>query len=518
MKRNARSTLLLAALLILAVTATAQDYKPPDPCTPPALPPPSGHHDMSPEAKLLTDTVPVQWFGPEPCYPEDYDAQKQLDIYGAKHANPNPTGVPPVQLGVRLYDRGAYTPRPTFLGAKNAILFGLMTSGDLRLVAADYDNGGSGANGQQSAVAARLNLDIDAQITPTERFHFFTRPLDKNGSFTRYAINGAVDDKFIHNLDFNTESLFFEGDLGSITGGWRGKPSRFDMPIAVGRFPFLTQNGVWIEDAFDGAAATIAAKNVPSLDISNMDVTFFAGLHKVTTAAVTNSDDTAKIFGLAGFADMLKGYVEYGYGYVNADNSDQSYHNVTAAYTRRYKGRLANSVRVIGNFGQKGVGGTKTADGVLLLLENSILPRFSPRPNDITVSNFVPYVNLFAGFNSPQSLARGGDSGGVLRNTGIAFESDGVTRYPTLDATAHDTYGGSLGLEYLFDLAHQIVVETSVVQRRGDSPLPGNEYGVGVRYQQPISKDLIIRFDAMKGWRQGQDDVYGVRAELRLKF
>ena len=188
---------------------------------------------------------------------------------------------------------------------------------------------------------------------------------------------------------------------------------------------------------------------------------------------------------------------------------------VTAAYTRRYKGRLSNSVRVIGNFGQKGLSTGKTADGVLFLVENSLTPKYLPWGNQL---NFVPYLNLFAGFHQPQSLGRNGDAGGVLRNTGILFESDGMTGYPTLDAKAHDTYGGSLGLEYLFDLFHQIVVEGSVVQRRSGSLLPGNEYGIGVRYQQPISKDLIFRFDAMKGFLQGQKDLYGVRAELRLKF
>jgi hypothetical protein len=152
---------------------------------------------------------------------------------------------------------------------------------------------------------------------------------------------------------------------------------------------------------------------------------------------------------------------------------------------------------------------------VLLLVENSLTPKYLPWGNQL---NFVPYLNLFAGIHSPQSLARGADAGGVLRNTGIAFESDGMTAYPTLDATAHDTYGASLGLEYLFDLFRQVVVEVSTVQRRGDSPLPGNEYAVGIRFQKPISKDWIVRFDAMKGWLQGQKDIYGARVELRLKF
>jgi hypothetical protein len=516
MKRHL--TLTLAGLLI-AAAAAADEWKPPDACKPQPLPPNKLKHEMSDEATLVNGPVPPEWFIKDPCYPDAYNAKDQLDIYGAKHENPNPTGVPPVEIGIRLYDRGAYTPRPTWLfGAKNPVHMGFMSYGDLRLVGADYDNGGTGAKGQQSAIAARLNLDMDLQLTATERIHAFTRPLDKNGSFTRYDIDGAVNDKFIHNFDFNLETLFMEGDVGAILGGWRDKPSKFDMPFALGRFPFVTQNGVWIEDAFEGAAATIAAKNIPSLDVSNYDITFFTGLRKVSTAAITNSDDNTKIFGLAGFADARNGYIEFGYGYVKADNDDLSYHNLTASFSRRYKGRLANSVRVIGNFGQQGIAGTKTADGVLLLVENSILPRFTPKPSDFNVSNFVPYVNLFAGFNSPQSLARGGDSGGVLRNTGLAFESDGVTAYPTLDATAHDTYGGSVGLEYLFDLFHQLVVEGSVVQRRGDSPLPGNEYALGARYQHPFTKDLIIRLDAMKGWRQGQKDIYGARVELRLKF
>jgi len=42
-------------------------------------------------------------------------------------------------------------------------------------------------------------------------------------------------------------------------------------------------------------------------------------------------------------------------------------------------------------------------------------------------------------------------------------------------------------------------------------------YDAGMLTQE-FSPDLIIRFDAMKGFLQGQKDVYGVRAELRLKF
>jgi hypothetical protein len=474
-------------LLLGAATAFADDDK---------------HPEMSPEAKLLADRPPASLFGPDPVYDDPYDAEAQLAIYGSKHLNKKAD--PPIELGIRLYDRGAYTPRPTWLGEKNPIGFHFMAYGDLRIAGAYYDAGG--ASSDESVLAARLNLDLDLALTATERFHAFVRPLDKNGSFTRYQISGAGDDEFVDEIDFDLETLFFEGDIGAIRQGLSGKTSMLDLPIALGRVPLFTQNGIWLQDAFDGAAFGITAKNSPKYDISNMDLTFFAGFNQVTTAAVPSGD--AKLVGLAGFADALEGYAEFGYGYVDADVSDQSYHNLTAAFTKRYFGRLSNSVRVIGNIGQSGP--VKTADGVLLLVENSF-HRFDPVRR-------VPYVNLFAGFNSPQALARAAGTGGVLVNTGINFESDGLTNYPTLDATAQDAYGGAVGLGYLFpQLNRQVVVEAAVVQRMGGSAL-GSQYALGVRYQHPISNAWIVRADAMRGWRQGQNDVYGVRVEIRRKF
>jgi hypothetical protein len=512
---------LLAGWLLLVLSV---------PCAFAADPPQAADGDkkgpeMSPEATNLGDldhleAPPGGWFSPETTrYDGPYVAQEQLDIYGKKQMV-EPMFFPPIRLGRRLYDRGAYAPRPTWLGAKNPIGFSFMSYGDLRVAAASYDNGVP-INGktEQSVVAARLNLDMDLALTATERIHAFVRPLDKNGSFTRYQISGgAKDEEFVDEFDFALDTLFFEGDLGAMSQGWTNRTNSLDLPIALGRVPLFTQNGIWLDDAFTGLAVGITAKNNPSLDISNMDLTFFAGFNQVTTAAVPDSNDKSKVFGLAGFADALKGYVELGYGYIDADVSDLSYHNLTAAFTKRYRGRVANSVRVIGNFGQKGIPGQpKTADGVLLLVENSILPRYTPWGDRLTVLNFVPYVNLFVGFDTPQPLARAADSGGVLKNTGINFESDGLTGYPTLDASGHDSYGGAFGLEYLFNLDRQIVVEGAVVERRGNSAL-GSQYALGARYQHPITHAWIVRLDAMRGWRQGQKDVYGARLEIRRKL
>jgi hypothetical protein len=475
---------------------------------------------MSPEATIVgdpedPDPPPEGSFAPDPSYEDEpYDAAAQLAICEGKH--PNRKASPPLSLGRRLYDRGAFEPRPTWLGAKNPINFHLMAYGDLRVAGAYYDNGVADANGEteQAVIAARLNLDIDLALTATERIHAFVRPLDKDGSFTRYQIRGGDEDEFIDELDFDLETLFFEGDLGAISQGLTGRAKSLDLPIALGRVPLFTQNGIWLNDAFDGMAFGITAKNSPALDVSNYDLTFFAGFNGVTTNAVPDSDDDARVFGLAGFADAREGYLEFGYGYVDSDDEDLSYHNLTAAFTRRYGGRLANSIRLIGNLGQDAT--TKTADGLVLLLESSLVPR---RPVNAIPSpiNLVPYFNLFAGFDSPQALARAAGTGGLLANTGINFESDGLTGYPTLDASANDSYGGALGVEYLFELDRQIVLEMATVERMGGSVLD-SEYALGARYQHPITNAWIVRLDAMHAWRQGLDDVFGVRLELRRKL
>ena len=107
----------------------------------------------------------------------------------------------------------------------------------------------------------------------------------------------------------------------------------------------------------------------------------------------------------------------------------------------------------------------------------------------------------------------------MLRNTGISFESDGMTGYPTLDAKAHDSYGGAVG--------RGVPVRSRPPDRRrsGDGPAHERQHGSGSQYahRRPLSASVhattwIIRFDAMKGWRQGQKDIYGARVELRRKF
>jgi hypothetical protein len=469
---------------------------------------------MDKGSKIVEHTSNV--FKPDPDYKETpYSADAQRAIYGGKSAVETPR--PLLELGRKQYDSGPFEKGIDLVGKKNLLFQSLSIYGDWRTAVAYNDNGAA----EVGRVATRLNLDIDWKLTSTERLHAFIRPLDQGGNFTRFDFAADDEDQGEFVADGNLQTLFFEGDLGSIATGLGDSYSGFDLPFSVGLMPLLFQNGVWMDDAFTGAAFSIPARNSVALDISNMDFTFFAGLDKVTSPAITDgigdqADHNVNIYGAAAFVEANRGYWEAGYARLDGrDGLDEfDFHNVTLAHSRRFGALFSNSARVIWSFGQNRDNNVQqTADGAIILLENSLI---TSKP-----STYIPYFNLFAGFDRPQSAAR--DNGGILKNVGINFETDALTGYPKLDDTGHDTFGGAIGINYLFGLDRQIVAEVAGLKIRGNEndsgrAAAGDQFAVGLRYQQPISKTWIIRGDAMAGFRDAADDLMGVRFEVRRKF
>ena len=469
---------------------------------------------MDEGSKIVEHSATV--FKPDPDYKKTpYSADAQRDIYGGKSAVETPR--PLLELGRKQYTAGPFEKGVDLVGKKNLLFQGFSIYGDWRTAVAYNDNGAA----EVGRIATRLNLDIDWKLTSTERLHAFMRPLDQGGNFTRvdFSADDESGSEFVG--DGNLETLFFEGDVGSIATGLSDSYSGFDLPFAVGLMPLLFQNGVWMEDAFTGGAFTIPARNSVALDISNMDFTFFAGFDKVTSPAITDgigdqADHNVNIYGAAAFVEANLGYWEAGYARLDGrDGLDEfDFHNVTLAHTRRFGALLSNSARVIWSFGQNRDNKRRqTADGVVILLENSLI---TSKP-----STYIPYFNLFAGFDRPQSAAR--DNGGILKNTGINFETDGLTGFPKLDDTAHDTYGGAIGINYLFGLDRQIVAEIAGLKIRGNDnetgrAAAGDQFAIGLRYQQPISKTWIVRGDVIAGFRDSADDLTGIRFEVRRKF
>lgn len=473
--------------------------------------------EMSPGVKEVPNDQKA--FGPDPHYGNTYEPTQQIEIYGGKRTIHEQR--PLVEIGQPLYVEGPLATNYNDIGAKNLVTPAFSVFGDWRTAFA-YNNNGPGKEVGQ--LATRLNLETDLQLTATERLHALFRPLDLNGEFTHVDVVGPNQTNGSLPLNVTPRTLFFEGDLGNITAGLTDKYQSFDLPFAVGLVPLLFQNGIWVNSAMIGGAASIAGQNSPVFHISNMDVTFFSGFDNVTTPAIKNpdgrlTDHDLSVYGVADFIEANEGYWESGVGWIQDNRGlpfNQSYGDATIAFTKRYFGWLSNSLRAVYAFGQDAQpNGQHTADGIIFLMENSLIS-----PKELVL---VPYFDGFAGFGHPQSLMRNADAGGILFNTGITFETDGLTGFPKLDDSGQDTYGGAIGVEYLFNLDQQIVLEASTVQVRTNSvelgrQARGAEYGLGARYQRNITNSLLFRADVIYADELNQHDVAGIRAELRQKF
>ncbi len=448
-------------------------------------------------------------FRSDPQYETSYNAQGQVDVYGAKTPVEPPR--PLLELGRQQYTSGAYDKSSTLLGEKNPLLPGLAIYGDWRTALAYNRN-----NGKDIAqVATRLNLDVDFKISGTERIHAFFTPLQKDTQFTRFEFAGDdASGNFDFEFDPEPQTLFLEGDFGSIYSGFSGREANFDLPFTVGLFPLFLQNGIWANDAILGGAVTFPAKNSQALGLANFDVTLFAAFNDVDNAGIIGADgddnNNSNLFGATAFIDAYSGYIETGYGLIDGrdDHAGLLTHFVTGAYTRRYSNTISNSTRVFANFGEDPQGDD---EGLAIISENSLITSLP--------STLLPYANFFVGFGNPQPLVDG-NGAGILKNVGINFETDALTGYPKLDDSGSNAWGGAIGLQYLFDLDEQLVFELAMVQPFDDDGIGAEDaqYGFGARYQIPIDRAWLFRADATYQILEGEEDNFGVRAELRRKF
>ena len=409
-----------------------------------------------------------------------------------------------------IYSPGVFDPAIPVFSDVNPLTPQFLLYGDYRTAVGVHRNNGA----PNRNWAHRLNLEADMRLTGTERFHLGMGPLDNGNQFTRLDFSDG-DITFDSRFDAQPNTAFFEGDAGAILGGIRGIDAPFDLPITAGLIPLLYQNGIWMEDAIAGVACAFPWKHSRLFNWANYDATFFAGFDNINSPAFGDDQHASQVFGTAWFLEAYDGYVEADYAYLNDRfGINRDYHNFALAYTRRYFHRISNSVRIIANVGQSGARVNRSADGGLLILENSLI---SPLP-----STFVPYLNGYLGYGTPQSVARAGGSGGILRNIGINFESDGLTGYPTLDATGSNAYGGAVGLNLLTsDFRRQFAVEFAAQDTYGDpllSKANGPEYALGTRFQQSLTNWSLIRIDLMSGWLDRSPDIYGSRIEYRWKF
>ena len=441
-----------------------------------------------------------------------YGPQKDFDIVR-----------PLIEWGRRMYDYEPFPASTHFMGKMNPTMPQTLVYGNWRNV---YGINRNQNNVENNVLLTDLNLEIYQQLTATELLHFGFSPFQINGELPRVDFSNNSTRVFVP-PGVTLNNLYFEGDLGSILTGIRGKYSSFDLPFAVGLMPLFYQNGTWFNDTILGAAFAYSNWTSKDFHISRGETSVFLGFDRSSSGAFTDSSGQlqlrqGKVFGVMNFLEATEGYWELGYAYAQSPLDRLNYQDIGVSFSRRY-GRISNTARVIYAFGQHPLNGrAKTADGAVFILENSYATHLP--------LTLVPYFDIFYGVGRPQPASQF-NAVGVLQNQGLNFASDAQTGFPNLDNSAADTYGGALGLEYLFNLEQQLVVEIAGVYPHGNEnpnnltarPLKGGQTAFGVRYQRRFARAWIFRTDGIIGRQSkknanGRKTFSGMRVELQRKF
>lgn len=162
---------------------------------------------------------------------------------------------------------------------------------------------------QQVALGHQLLVDLDLQLTGTERFHVQFRPLGRKftgGSFYQFT----DPEGYVSNATGEPDRYWFEAELHSIFGAHLNPFAVRDFHIVAGKFPFQLQNTLLMNDDILGVAINKNTIQIGSL--SNLNVQLFVGFDDVD--AFDNAD--GRVYGINAGADWKRDFYEFAYAFV----------------------------------------------------------------------------------------------------------------------------------------------------------------------------------------------------------
>lgn len=387
--------------------------------------------------------------------------------------------------------------------------------------------------GEQDPLAeavGRLDLFGNLYLTQTERIVVGLRPLDEDGSFTRYTITDPFDEpsteegEFTDELNATVQTLFFEGDLRSLFPAIDRDDTRgLDIYFSVGRQPIAFQDGLLIaEDKLDMVGLTRA--NMRPFGAINARATLAYAWGEVTRHGGFLEDDSSQLVGLFTEFDTRASTMEIDVAYVMGDelSGDGIYAGISDI-RRLGGGHYNNTFRVLGSFP---IGDETPFNTQGVLVHNQL--SWTPYGNH----NWW-YVGAFGGFGEFRSAARASGIGGPVGQTGILFAGPGIGRIGSslggvatgAVSAADDAVGASLGHQMFFDDSRrQLLLEVggrfSIAGEDVGTPEIGvNLAGAAARYQMAMGRRFVLVLDGTAGYDMDAETTTAAgRFELVLKL
>ncbi|MEO8494940.1 MAG: hypothetical protein ABI614_07710 [Planctomycetota bacterium] len=314
-------------------------------------------------------------------------------------------------------------------------------------------------NRRQDVIGNQLRLDLDLQLTGTERFHVQFRPFgEKNSGGSYYQFSNPQG--YVDNSSPEPQRYWFEGELHSIFGAYLDPFAVMDYNIVAGKFPFALHNSLLMNDEILGV---VLSKNTIYLgQLSNLNVQLIYGANDVD--AYANADGT--LYGVHAQADHRGAFYEATYAFVDHDFDPTRDSHFAALSGTKFFGPASFAARALFKFGDEGGIGS----GQLFTLESNRQLLFDNSP--VGIEEAVAYCNAFyktAGWNSI--------SGGNLNRLRTAFETNPLVRI-AVGSLPVQNVGVALGIQLFRN--HQD--ESFIPEIAFESPGGAAVTGFGLRY------------------------------------
>jgi len=362
-------------------------------------------------------------------------------------------------------------------------------------------------DGTHSQWVNRLNLFGNFKLTGTDRIVVGMRPLDEKGVFSgrQYDNGGNPGNDWIDGANADIRTLYFEGDLSELfPDSGDGGEQPHHIGIVLGRQPLAVQQGILINDTID--AIGLARTNIPLKGTSNFRISGLFAWDEVNRNNHVEDND-AWMLAFFSEADTYRRTINFDAVYIGSDSETHGSGLFLAASHFRPIYRYNSTVRVAYSKAMDEESGA-VADGFVLF--NELSWHLGDRSD-------ILYFNSFYGIDRFTSAARAPGTGGPLGKTGLLFASPGMGFYPApLGNSAEDSLGSSFGYQYFPQTGRQLVMEVGArTQTEGSS---NTQWGALFRFQQALTRRLVVQVDGFYADVEGQDSGWGSRLELFLKL
>lgn len=355
---------------------------------------------------------------------------------------------------------------PRFVGAGAYELFGIA-----------LEDGGD----RQDGIGQQMLIDLDLRLTGTERFHMQFRPLGRKnsgGSFWQFS----DPDGYIDNSTGVPDRFWFEGEFFSMFGGVLDDPFKpRDYHIVVGKFPFVLQNNLLINDDILGVVVNKNTILIPPF--SNLNVQVFAGLDDVDNIVAPSPN----LYGVHLTADYRRALLQATYAYLDQPGSSAFDAHYGAASVTQFFGTLSLAGRVLSKWGDNGGRG----DGQLYVLESNYTRAFHESFYDCTGIRYgVFYANLFKATKGWNSI-----SGGNFDRLRATFEVDPLISI-SRGLVLNDTYGAALGVQLFRHNEDESIIPEVAWEEPGGTSV----WGFSLRYFRKLNSRTFLEVLGVRTW------------------